>query len=94
MIDGKILKPGQIYLTKYQIVQIVDGAHVIILDCDHHKDGVCQGWHAYLTEGDAPLMLLQEAEEDMPARHCAKCDRSEAACRCAVPELMEREAKP
>ena len=27
-------------------------------------------------------------------RHCAKCDRSEAACRCRVPELIEREAKP
>jgi hypothetical protein len=33
--------------------------------------------------------------EVMPsARHCAKCDRSEAACRCRVPELIEREAKP
>jgi hypothetical protein len=33
--------------------------------------------------------------EVMPsARHCAKCDRSEAACRCRVPELVEREAKP
>ena len=22
-------------------------------------------------------------------RHCVKCDRSEAACRCVAPELME-----
>lgn len=93
MIDGKTLRPGEIYLTSYQIVQIVDGTHVVILDCDRHKDGACQCWHAYLTESDAPLMLLQEAEEDS-SRHCSKCDRSEAACRCKVPELIDREDKP
>ena len=91
MIDGKTLKPGEIYLTSYQIVQIVNGARVIILDCDHHKDGCCQGWHANLTDSDAPLTLLQEADT---ARHCLKCDRSEDACRCAAPELVETEAKP
>ena len=44
--------------------------------------------------------MVEEAEkrdratvkENLTARHCAKCDRSEAACRCRVPELIEREA--
>ena len=28
------------------------------------------------------------------ARHCLKCDRTAEACRCAEPNLVEREAKP
>lgn len=90
MINYKTLNPGEIYLTSYQIVQIVDGAHVIILDCDYHKDGCCQGWHADLTESDAPLTLLQEAAPDT-ACHCLKCDKSEHACRCAFPNLVSED---
>jgi hypothetical protein len=55
-------KVGEIWLTTYQIVQIVSGSHVIILDCDYHKTGCCQGSHAYLCESDEPIFLLEEAQ--------------------------------
>lgn len=40
------------------------------------------------------LAFIKRKEKEALARHCAKCDRSAEACRCAVPELIEREAKP
>lgn len=43
---------------------------------------------------EAEKMEQATVNENLTVRHCTKCDRSEAACRCRVPELIEREAKP
>lgn len=48
----------------------------------------------YLADKMADDAIAEFERLDKAARHCAKCDRSEAACRCAVPELIEMEAKP
>ena len=52
----------------------------------HDKDHVCD--RHYCPE-------VRQVVKCVPAaRHCLKCDRTAEACRCKVPELVEREAKP
>lgn len=75
------------------------------LICEMAKTGQCDScscmWRLphYASEIPKPHLRVCRGVriEFVPvghARHCAKCDRSEAACRCRVPELIEREAKP
>lgn len=73
------------------------------LICERARTGQCKSgnchWHAPHSTGELPKHMECRGlpVKFVPVgytRHCAKCDRSEAACRCAVPELVEREAKP
>ena len=50
----------------------------------HDKDHVCDGH--YCPEVQQVVKCVPVA-----SRHCSKCDRSEAACRCAFPELVKTE---
>lgn len=53
----------------------------------HDKDHVCDGH--YCPEIEQVVKCVPVA-----SRHCIKCDRTAEACRCAEPELVEREKKP
>jgi len=74
-----------------------------LMICDRAKTGQCQRenceWHKPHSVGELPKHLVCRAVpvKFVPVgypRHCLKCDRSADACRCAEPNLVEREAKP
>ena len=53
----------------------------------HDKDHVCDGH--YCPEIEQVVKCVPVA-----SRHCLKCDRTAEACRCRMPELVEKEKKP
>lgn len=81
-----------------EIMANIRAKKAALMVCERAKTGQCKSgnchWHSPHSAGELPKHMECRA---MPVnfvpvghpRHCVKCDRSEDACRCASPELME-----